>query len=73
MPAREGVSKTWREEWTEEIEDVTERARAMKDVLDREDKISTEESVRRGLMPVERVYEVGEQLRRVLHIGGGGT
>ncbi|KAF2795942.1 hypothetical protein K505DRAFT_323722 [Melanomma pulvis-pyrius CBS 109.77] len=50
------------------IEDVTDRARGLKRVIDEEgeEKVRMEELVGRGLVPVERVYEVDEDLRRVL-------
>jgi hypothetical protein len=60
----------WAEEWIEGIEDVTERAREMKRVLDGDERkeVGVEELVARGFMPVERVYEVGEELRGVLRM-----
>lgn len=58
----------WAEEWIESIEDVTEKAREMKRILDEDSKkeIGVEELVGIGLMPVERVYDVPEILRGVL-------
>ncbi|ORX98745.1 ATP-dependent RNA helicase DHX8, partial [Clohesyomyces aquaticus] len=53
------------------IEDVTERARELKRVIDEEEKgkgkrASMEELVERGLVPVEREFEVDEELRGIL-------
>jgi hypothetical protein len=62
------VGKLWAEEWVVGIEDVTEMARGMKRVLDEEPELGVEELVRRGLMPRERVYEVPEELRRILRM-----
>ena len=63
------VSKIWAEEWVAAIEDMTEKAREMKKVLDGEKEIGVEELVARGLMPDERVYEVPDELRSVLQMG----
>lgn len=48
------------------IEDVTAKARELKTVLDGEEDVSAEELVRRGLVPEERVYEVPDDLRKLL-------
>lgn len=63
------VSKMWAEEWVVAIEDMTEKAREMKRVLDGEKEIGVEELVARGVMPDERVYEVPGELRSVLQMG----
>lgn len=62
------ICRVWAEEWIEGIEDVTERAREMKRVLDEDvGKVVTKEGlVERGVMPVERVYDVPSELRGVL-------
>lgn len=59
----------WAEEWVVAIEDMTEKAREMKRVLDGEKEIGVEELVARGVMPDERVYEVPGELRSVLQMG----
>lgn len=62
----------WIDEWIIGIEDVTERARELKRVLDGDKEVGREELVRRGLVPVERIYEVPEGLREVLWMDRGG-
>ena len=57
------------------IEDVTGMARGMKSVLDTEGDLGVEEMRRRGLVPVERVYEVDDEARGWLEMdvdGEGG-
>ena len=61
------VSRRWAEEWIESIEDVTEMALRLKGLADGEGKkMSVQELVEAGAMPVERVYEVSDELSRVL-------
>ncbi|KAG8533503.1 uncharacterized protein KY384_002288 [Bacidia gigantensis] len=60
------IERFFVEECAKEIEDVTERARAMKKLLDEDPSIGLEQLVERGLMPQERVYDVDEELRRIL-------
>lgn len=50
----------WLGEWTIRIEDVTERAREMKQLLDGADgaKVTEADLIAKGLMPVERPYEI---------------
>ena len=61
------VGKRWMQEWVEGIEDVTERARELKRAVD-EENVRVEELVKSGLMPVEREYEVSEELRGILEM-----
>ncbi|KAL8819828.1 MAG: hypothetical protein Q9223_001834 [Gallowayella weberi] len=63
------VGRKWVEEWVEGIEDVTGMARALKRAVD--EGIGEEEMVERGLVPRERVYEVDEEVKRVLEMGEG--
>jgi hypothetical protein len=56
----------WIDEWIIEIEDVTERARELKKTLDEDKDIAREKLVERGLLPEERVYQVSDELRKVL-------
>lgn len=56
----------WIGEWIVAIEDVTERARTLKETLENEPQITHEELVRRSLMPEETPYDVPEELRTVL-------
>jgi hypothetical protein len=60
------LSQKWVEQWIEGIEDVTEKALGLMEVLKSDPQLTLEELIERGLMPVEREYEVPEELRRVL-------
>ena len=62
------VSYTWANEWIVEIQDVTERARMLKNAIEESSEIEIEDLMRRGLVPKERVYEVPDELRRVLQM-----
>ncbi|KAK1836543.1 hypothetical protein QBC39DRAFT_247626 [Podospora conica] len=67
-----GVPGSLREWWVEsivKIEDVTERARELKRVLDEEEGVGEDELVRRGLVPIEMEVEVPEELGRGLRMG----
>lgn len=67
-----GVPGSLREWWVEsivKIEDVTERARELKRVLEEEEGVEVEELVRRGLVPVETVVDVPEELGTGLRMG----
>lgn len=61
-----GLSGTWAEEWVVGIEDVTERARELKRVVEGEEGVTEEELVRRGLVPVEREFVVPDDVRERL-------
>jgi hypothetical protein len=69
-----GVPKNLSSRWVEEmvvgIEDVTERAREMKRVLDEDvdRKMGRDELVKMGLMPVEEVVDVPEDVRARLRM-----
>ena len=62
------VGRRWVEEWIEGIEDVTQRARELKRVVDEEEDVSFEELVSKGLIPVEKDYPVSAELRKVLEM-----
>ncbi|KLU87251.1 hypothetical protein MAPG_06252 [Magnaporthiopsis poae ATCC 64411] len=64
------LAADWVEAGIAGIEDVTERARELKRTLDREPKISDQELVGLGLVPVERPFEVSEELRELLEMRG---
>ena len=71
----EKLSRKWAEEWIESIEDVTERAGRLKELVDavregegKRKRWSEEELVSKGTLPVERVYEVPGELREVLRM-----
>jgi hypothetical protein len=63
------LSKTWIE-WVVGIEDVTEMAGRLREVVEQKrkegEKLSREELVQMRCLPEERVYEVSEELRKVL-------
>ena len=62
------LSGRWAEEWVVGIEDVTERARELKRVVEGED-VTEEELVGRGLIPVEREFPVPDDVRERLSMG----
>lgn len=65
--------KRWAEEWVVRIEDVTERAREMKQVLDEDEDVGWEELREMGLVPEEKVFdeEVPVEMRRRLGMNVG--
>jgi hypothetical protein len=66
------LSRKWVEEWVVGIEDVTEMAGRLREVVEKKrkegEKLSREELVEMGCLPVERIYDVSEELRKVLKI-----
>lgn len=62
------MSSAWANEWVVAIEDVTEKAKELKRMVDEDDSLGVEELGKRGLVPKERVYEVSEELRQVLQM-----
>lgn len=63
--------KTWTEEWITSIQDVTSTARALKQAIDENPHITIEELVMQGLMPREDVYEISDDLQRILKVNLG--
>lgn len=63
-----GLSERWVKEMIVEIDDVTERARELKRVLDARPDVTAEELVEMGLAPVETVFEVPESVRERLRM-----
>lgn len=61
-----GLSGRWAEEWVVGIEDVTERARELKRVVEGEEGVTEEDLVGRGLVPVEREFVVPDDVREKL-------
>ncbi|KAF1811271.1 ATP-dependent RNA helicase DHX8 [Eremomyces bilateralis CBS 781.70] len=57
------LREEWIGKWTISIEDATGRAREMKKVLDDEEecRVSEEDLIAKGLMPVEKAYEVEDE------------
>lgn len=64
------LSQRWVEEMIVRIEDVTERAKDMKSVLDQDEKrkIGVAQLVESGLMPQEREMDVPGDVRKQLHM-----
>ena len=60
------AAKMWAEHYIESIEDVTEKARKLKRVLEEDGDVGAEELIRMGLVPEEAVYELSGELREVL-------
>lgn len=50
------------------IEDVIERGRRLKELVEKEERVGLEELVERGLVPEERLYDVPEESRKVLEM-----
>ncbi|KAK9789672.1 putative ATP-dependent RNA helicase DHX8 [Seiridium cardinale] len=63
---RGSLRTEWVDKWIVEIQDVTERARALKVALDENPESADQALVERGLMPLERAFEVSSSLREVL-------
>jgi hypothetical protein len=66
-----GLSERWVEEMIVGIEDVTEKARELKRVLEERPEVTDDELVEMGLVPVEREFELSEELRKGLRMIGG--
>lgn len=63
------ASKTWAESMIVSIEDVTEKARALKKALEENPAIEEDELFNLGIVPRERVYDVPDDLKKVLQMG----
>ncbi|KFY45799.1 hypothetical protein V494_00760 [Pseudogymnoascus sp. VKM F-4513 (FW-928)] len=62
------ISKKWSEEWIESIEDVTETATKLKQVVDGGEELDLQELIDRGIVPVEKPYIVPQELREILQM-----
>ncbi|KFY46425.1 hypothetical protein V495_02454 [Pseudogymnoascus sp. VKM F-4514 (FW-929)] len=62
------ISKKWSEEWIESIDDVTEMATKLKEVVDGGKDLELRELIDRGLVPIERPYTVQQELREILRM-----
>jgi hypothetical protein len=62
------ISKKWSEEWIESIDDVTEMATKLKEVVDGGKDLDLRELVDRGLVPIERPYTIQQELREILRM-----
>ncbi len=65
------LSQKWAEEWIESIEDVTSMAELLRVEVEKRELQTVEEFVAKGCMPVERVYELPDELREHLRMDGG--
>jgi len=62
------MAKQWVDEWIVGIEDVTEKARALKKDLDEKAKTTEAELKEKGLLTDEKPYEVPDHLRALLRM-----
>lgn len=62
------LSEAWVEGMIVGIEDVTDKARELKKVLDERPDVSDEELIQLGLVPEERPFEISEELQRGLRM-----
>jgi hypothetical protein len=69
------LKRQWAEEWIVGIEDVTEKAKGLLEAVREKEgegrRLGVEEAVKRGLMPEERVYEVDDEVRKILQMEEG--
>ncbi|TEA16709.1 hypothetical protein C8034_v011853 [Colletotrichum sidae] len=63
-----GICQDWVEKGIVEIEDVTERARGLKRVLDEQSDVTDEDSKDMGLIPCEREFAVPKDVKQILHM-----
>lgn len=67
-----GIPAGFKDEWVSsgivEIEDVTERARELKRVLDTESDILEEELRKKALLPIENLYNLPQEVAKILGI-----
>lgn len=63
------LSAAWANEWIVSIEDVTDKARELKRVLDERPDVKTEELIELGLVPLERRFEVSDEIKSKLQMG----
>lgn len=62
------LSKQWVEDWIVAIEDVTDRARKLKAVLDSDGEIGVQDLISQGLVPVEKAYDLPDDLKSLLRM-----
>ena len=60
------LSQQWVEEWIVGIEDVTEKAQGLKRLVDERPEMSLDELVTAGVVPVERPFEIPEDVQAIL-------
>ncbi|KAK3185632.1 hypothetical protein K4F52_005497 [Lecanicillium sp. MT-2017a] len=62
------LSEQWVNEWIVSIEDVTARARALKAAIDEDAAVTIETLMERGLIPVEKPFDVPEDIQSKLDL-----
>ena len=62
------VAQQWIDEWIESIEDVTEMARKLKKRLEQNPKVTNNDLIEAGLLPLERKYIVPEDIHEKLEM-----
>lgn len=62
------LSETWATKWIVSIDDVTARAQKLKHTLDTDPEMSLHRLIQLGIMPLERPYQVPEQLMKRLEM-----
>src|SRR6478735_7832313 len=62
------LSEQWANEWIAEIEDVTDKARELKRIIDERPDITSEELMALGLVFEERLYDVPESVHTKLEM-----
>lgn len=67
------LSTIWANEWIVGIEDVTERARELKRVLDERPEVTTGELQQLGLLPLEEVFQVSDAIKSQLEMDLNGS
>lgn len=67
------LSADWAEHSIVGIEDVTDKARELKSLLDAEPDADGDLLIARGLVPVERPYDLPEDVRRIIHMDDATT
>lgn len=67
------ISSDWVEHMIVKIEDVTEKARRLKQVLDDKPDVTDEELIQLGLIPMEKPFELPERLQISLRMVGDHT
>jgi hypothetical protein len=60
------LSQKWVEEWIVSIEDVTERAKALKQEVDEHPNVQLDELLAKDIVPVESIYEVPDDVKEIL-------
>jgi hypothetical protein len=60
------LSEKWVEDWIVNIEDVTEKAKGLKHLIDERPNSTLEELLEKGVVPREEIYQLPENVRGIL-------